>query len=155
MKPFIEPLMKWYQKNHRELPWRKDTEPYHIWISEIMLQQTRVEAVKFYYERFIKELPTVEALSSVSEERLLKLWEGLGYYSRAKNLQKAAKKIVEEIKGYVAIKPDVNIFLFAASFIIIGFSIIGKHPIKVSSCLKFVLLVCIPLLCVMPSILFK
>ena len=67
MKPFIEPLMKWYQKNHRELPWRKDTEPYHIWISEIMLQQTRVEAVKFYYERFIKELPTVEALSSVSE----------------------------------------------------------------------------------------
>lgn len=99
MRRIVEPLCDWYESNKRDLPWRKDTIPYHIWISEIMLQQTRVEAVKVYYERFMKELPNVEALANVEEEKLLKLWEGLGYYSRAKNLKKAAIKIMEEHYG--------------------------------------------------------
>ena len=84
-------LLPWYAKNHRDLPWRADREPYHIWLSEIMLQQTRVEAVKGYYTRFLEALPTVQALAGCPEEQLLKLWEGLGYYNRARNLQKAAK----------------------------------------------------------------
>jgi len=88
-------LLTWFRDNARDLPWRQDPTPYRVWVSEIMLQQTRVEAVKEYYLRFLEELPTVEALSAVSEERLMKLWEGLGYYSRARNLQKAAKLIVE------------------------------------------------------------
>lgn len=92
-------LLPWYEKNKRDLPWRRDREPYHVWISEIMLQQTRVEAVKGYYERFLKALPTVEALAEVPEEELLKLWEGLGYYNRARNLQKAAQQIMEEHGG--------------------------------------------------------
>lgn len=94
-----ELLIPWYRENARELPWRKDREPYHIWLSEIMLQQTRVEAVKGYYARFLKELPTIEDLARAGEDRLLKLWEGLGYYNRARNLQKAARKIVEEYRG--------------------------------------------------------
>ena len=88
-------LLPWYRANLRPLPWRRDREPYHVWLSEIMLQQTRVEAVKGYYERFLQELPTVEALAHAPEDRLLKLWEGLGYYSRVRNLQKAAKQILE------------------------------------------------------------
>lgn len=99
MLEVVETLCIWYQQNHRDLPWRKDTEPYHIWISEIMLQQTRVEAVKKYYERFMKNLPNVDALANVEEEELLKLWEGLGYYSRARNLKKAAQKIKKEYQG--------------------------------------------------------
>lgn len=99
MKQIVKPLCKWYQEKQRILPWRKDNDPYHIWISEIMLQQTRVEAVKEYYIRFINELPNIEALANVSIERLLKLWEGLGYYSRAKNLQKAAIIVMEEYSG--------------------------------------------------------
>ncbi len=95
----VEPLMKWFETNKRELPWRADRQPYHIWISEIMLQQTRIEAVKKYYEKFMKELPDVESLSLISEEKLLKLWEGLGYYSRAKNLKKAAEMIMQEYDG--------------------------------------------------------
>lgn len=104
------PLLSWYQANKRELPWRVDPTPYRVWVSEIMLQQTRVEAVKEYYLRFMQALPTVEALAECEEEKLLKLWEGLGYYSRARNLQKAAKLLVgvyggefprgvEELKG--------------------------------------------------------
>lgn len=93
------PLLSWYRANKRDLPWRKDPTPYRVWVSEIMLQQTRVEAVKEYYLRFMRELPTVEALAACGEERLLKLWEGLGYYSRARNLQKAAKQIVFEYGG--------------------------------------------------------
>ncbi|MBE7100077.1 MAG: A/G-specific adenine glycosylase [Clostridiales bacterium] len=93
------PLIKWYQEVKRDLPWRNNPTPYQVWISEIMLQQTRVEAVKEYYVRFMKELPTVEALAACEEERLLKLWEGLGYYSRARNLQKAAKTIVSVYGG--------------------------------------------------------
>lgn len=95
----VEPLLKWYQENKRILPWRENKNPYCIWISEIMLQQTRIEAVKRYYARFMEELPTIHELANVSEERLLKLWEGLGYYNRARNLQKAAKIIEEKYDG--------------------------------------------------------
>lgn len=93
------PLLQWYEQNARTLPWRGDRNPYHIWLSEIMLQQTRVEAVIPYYHRFIAALPTIEKLAAVSEERLLKLWEGLGYYSRARNLRKAAALCVERYGG--------------------------------------------------------
>lgn len=92
-------LLEWYLKNHRELPWRNTKNPYYIWLSEIMLQQTRVEAVKGYYDRFIKEIPNIKALSEIPEERLLKLWEGLGYYNRARNLKKSAIVIMEEYGG--------------------------------------------------------
>ncbi len=93
------PLLAWYDKGRRILPWRESPTPYHVWLSEIMLQQTRVEAVKPYYDRFLKELPDIRALSEAEEEKLLKLWEGLGYYNRVRNLQKAAKQIMEEYGG--------------------------------------------------------
>ncbi len=99
MKKIVEPLLNWYLENKRELPWRRDKNPYHVWISEIMLQQTRIEAVKGYYGRFMKILPTIESLSKVQEEELLKLWEGLGYYNRARNLKKAAIEIMQEYNG--------------------------------------------------------
>ncbi len=83
-------LLAWYGNNKRPLPWRADREPYHVWLSEIMCQQTRVEAVKGYYLRFLEKLPSIEALAACPEETLYKLWEGLGYYSRARNLKKAA-----------------------------------------------------------------
>lgn len=89
------PLLEWFRDNARSLPWRDDPTPYHVWLSEIMLQQTRVAAVLGYYARFLEAFPTVEALASAPEEHLMKLWEGLGYYSRARNLQKAAKLAVE------------------------------------------------------------
>lgn len=92
-------LMEWFAANKRDLPWRRRMDAYRVWISEIMLQQTRVEAVKPYYERFLKELPDVKALAEVSEDRLLKLWEGLGYYNRARNLKEAACQIMEEHGG--------------------------------------------------------
>jgi len=88
-------LLLWYQKNKRDLPWRRTRDPYRIWISEIMLQQTRVAAVIPYYERFLGRFPDVAALASAPEQELLALWAGLGYYSRARNLQRAAKKILE------------------------------------------------------------
>ena len=88
-------LLPWYQENKRELPWRRDRDPYHIWVSEIMLQQTRVEAVKGYYARFLQTLPTVADLANADDGLLHKLWEGLGYYSRVRNLKKAAQKITE------------------------------------------------------------
>ena len=87
-------LLPWYYENRRELPWRADREPYHIWLSEIMLQQTRVEAVKGYYTRFLTTLPTIEALADCDDDVLHKLWEGLGYYSRVRNLKKAAREIM-------------------------------------------------------------
>ena len=87
-------LLPWYRENKRDLPWRKDREPYHVWLSEIMLQQTRVEAVKGYYARFLEALPTVEALANADDELLHKLWEGLGYYSRVRNLKKTAQTVV-------------------------------------------------------------
>ncbi len=92
-------LLPWFSANKRELPWRKDRDPYHIWLSEIMLQQTRVEAVKGYYERFLEKYPTVEALSQADEQQLAKLWEGLGYYSRMRNLKKAADMICADYDG--------------------------------------------------------
>ncbi len=94
-----EALLPWYQVHKRPLPWREDTQPYHIWLSEIMLQQTRVEAVKGYYARFLAALPSIEALADADEELLLKLWEGLGYYSRVRNLQKAAQVIMAQHSG--------------------------------------------------------
>jgi len=99
LRALNRPLLHWYENHARILPWRERPEPYRVWISEIMLQQTRVEAVKPYFERFMKELPTVEALAAVPEDRLMKLWEGLGYYNRARNLQKAARQIVMEFDG--------------------------------------------------------
>lgn len=92
-------LLGWYERSKRDLPWRRDREPYHIWVSEIMLQQTRVEAVRGYYTRFLTALPTVDSLASADDELLHKLWEGLGYYSRVKNLKKAACVIVEKHGG--------------------------------------------------------
>lgn len=94
-----ERLLPWYAKSLRPLPWREDRDPYHIWLSEIMLQQTRVEAVKGYYARFLAELPTIQALSQCDDEKLHKLWEGLGYYSRVRNLKKAAQEIMERHGG--------------------------------------------------------
>ena len=93
------PLLAWYDENKRDLPWRGTGDPYRVWVSEIMLQQTRVAAVMPYYQRWMEELPTVEALAAVDEERLMKLWQGLGYYSRARNLQKAAKQVTENHGG--------------------------------------------------------
>ena len=102
MKKMQEPILKWYQENKRDLPWRKEKNPYFIWISEIMLQQTRIEAVMGYYDRFLKTLPTIQDLAQVDEEKLLKLWEGLGYYNRARNLKKAAQIIEEKYQGKIA-----------------------------------------------------
>ena len=93
------PLLTWYDENRRILPWREKPEPYRVWVSEIMLQQTRVEAVKPYFARFMEHLPDVESLAAVEEDELLKLWEGLGYYSRARNLKTAAQQIVEQHGG--------------------------------------------------------
>lgn len=94
-----EPVISWYKDNKRQLPWRKNINAYRVWVSEIMLQQTRVEAVKPYYERFLKELPTIKDLAEAEEEKLLKLWEGLGYYNRVKNMQKAAIQVMEQFHG--------------------------------------------------------
>ncbi len=94
------PLLRWYRANARDLPWRQTDDPYRIWISEIMLQQTRVAAVLGYYERFLAAFPSVEALASAPEDRLMKLWEGLGYYSRVHNLQKAARLVAEQFAGH-------------------------------------------------------
>lgn len=93
-------LLPWYAAHRRDLPWRADREPYHIWLSEIMLQQTRVEAVKGYYARFLETLPTIAALASCDDELLHKLWEGLGYYSRVRNLKKAAQLIQTQYGGH-------------------------------------------------------
>lgn len=93
------PLVKWYRENKRNLPWRNINDPYRIWVSEIMLQQTRVEAVKPFYARFLEALPTVEHLAEVEEDKLLKLWEGLGYYNRVRNMQKAAQQIMVDYQG--------------------------------------------------------
>ena len=92
-------LLAWFEKNRRDLPWRADREPYHVWLSEIMLQQTRVEAVKGYYARFLRELPSISALADCAPDRLNKLWEGLGYYTRVRNLQKAAQVIMTQYGG--------------------------------------------------------
>lgn len=95
----VTPLCLWYNNNKRVLPWREDKDPYRVWVSEIMLQQTRVEAALPYYLRFLKALPTVEELASAPMEQLMKLWEGLGYYSRVRNMQKAAQVITDQYGG--------------------------------------------------------
>lgn len=94
-----KPLVTWYQTNRRALPWREDVSAYKVWVSEIMLQQTRVEAVKPFYERFLHAFPTIEALACAKEDELLKMWEGLGYYNRVRNMQKAAIQVMEEYGG--------------------------------------------------------
>lgn len=99
LRTAVSPLLFWYENNRRILPWRENPEPYRVWISEIMLQQTRVEAVKPYFERFMGALPTIADLAEVPDDRLMKLWEGLGYYSRARNLKKAAGVIMAEYGG--------------------------------------------------------
>ncbi len=92
-------LLHWYDRNARILAWRENPKPYYVWVSEIMLQQTRVEAVKGYFDRFITALPDIRALAAAPEEQLLKLWEGLGYYNRVRNMQKAAKLVAEQYDG--------------------------------------------------------
>ena len=92
-------LIPWYQENRRDLPWRQDREAYHVWLSEIMLQQTRVEAVKGYYARFLEKLPDIASLAQCDDDTLHKLWEGLGYYSRVRNLKKAAQVIMDKHCG--------------------------------------------------------
>ncbi len=109
-----EPLVNWYRQNARALPWRENPEPYRVWVSEIMLQQTRVEAVKPYYRRFLEALPDAAALANAPEEQLMKLWEGLGYYSRARNLQKAARQIMERHGG--KLPPSYELLLDLAGF---------------------------------------
>ncbi|MDX2150092.1 MAG: A/G-specific adenine glycosylase [Bryobacteraceae bacterium] len=94
VQEFRRALLDWYRAVRRPLPWRETRDPYRVWLSEIMLQQTRVAAALPYYQRFLERFPTVEALAAAPEEKLLKAWEGLGYYTRARNMQKAAKKIV-------------------------------------------------------------
>jgi len=99
IKKFQQALLAWYKKNQRSLPWREDKNPYYIWVSEIMAQQTRLETVIPYYERFIKKFPSIEALANAKDEELLKLWEGLGYYSRARNMKIAANQVMEDFNG--------------------------------------------------------
>ena len=101
LKQLIQPLQTWFQGNARVLPWRENPRAYYVWISEIMLQQTRVEAVKPYFDRFIKELSDVKSLAACPEDKLLKLWEGLGYYNRVRNLKVAANQIMDEYNGEI------------------------------------------------------
>lgn len=105
------PLSDWYAANARSMPWRDDPTPYHVWLSEIMLQQTRVEAVRGYYDRFLEAIPGVKVLAEAEEQALLKLWEGLGYYSRARNLQKAARVVMERHNGALPRKYEVLLSL--------------------------------------------
>ena len=99
LEEIVLPLVKWYRDNKRILPWRDKDNAYYTWVSEIMLQQTRVEAVKPYFRRFITELPDIQSLAECPEEKLLKLWEGLGYYNRVRNMQEAAKTVKNEYNG--------------------------------------------------------
>lgn len=115
-------LLYWYEHNARVLRWREEPKPYYVWVSEIMLQQTRVEAVKGYFDRFLMKLPDIKALAEAEEEQLLKLWEGLGYYNRVRNMQKAAKIVVQEYGGelpddYEAIKKLPGIGSYTAGAI--------------------------------------
>ena len=101
LNQMVKPLEQWFLENARVLPWREEPLPYYVWISEIMLQQTRVEAVKPYFDRFIRKLGDVESLANATEEEYLKLWEGLGYYNRVRNLHAAAVQIMEEYGGVI------------------------------------------------------
>ncbi|PCH66945.1 MAG: A/G-specific adenine glycosylase, partial [Bacteroidetes bacterium] len=99
MASFSKTIIDWYELNKRDLPWRNTKDPYLIWLSEIILQQTRVNQGLPYYQKFVKKYPNVKALSSANEDDILKLWQGLGYYSRARNMHHAAKTIVKEFQG--------------------------------------------------------
>lgn len=99
LRQLVKPLLHWFAGHARKLPWREDVTPYRVWISEIMLQQTRVEAVKPYFDRFTRELPDIKSLAECPEDALMKLWEGLGYYNRVRNMQKAAVQIMESYGG--------------------------------------------------------
>lgn len=101
LSQLVEPLLAWYPSHARSLPWRTDPTPYHVWVSEIMLQQTRVEAVKPFYARFMQALPDVGSLAECEMDRLLKLWEGLGYYNRVRNMQAAAQTVMREYGGVI------------------------------------------------------
>jgi A/G-specific adenine glycosylase len=107
----VDALVAWFQENQRPLPWRVSYDPYHVWVSEVMLQQTQVETALPYYERFIRELPTLQSLASADEQRVLTLWAGLGYYRRAKNLMAAAREVVEKHAGRMPSDYDVLIEL--------------------------------------------
>ena len=106
LNEIVQPLISWYRQNKRILPWRDQKNAYYTWVSEIMLQQTRVEAVKPYFLRFIGELPDVKALAECPEEKLMKLWEGLGYYNRVRNMQSAAQVVVAEYGGVLPASYD-------------------------------------------------
>lgn len=106
LSKLIEPLQEWFLSHARVLPWREEPKGYYVWVSEIMLQQTRVEAVKPYFERFIRELPNVEALANCPEDKLLKLWEGLGYYNRVRNMKVAAEQMMKQYQGAVPSEYD-------------------------------------------------
>lgn len=99
LSAFVLPLCRWYRENARPLPWREEQTPYHVWLSEVMLQQTRIEAVRPYYARFLAAAPDVAALAALPDDRLMKLWEGLGYYSRARNLKRAARILMDQYGG--------------------------------------------------------
>lgn len=99
LQQLVRPVLDWFFSHARTLPWREHPTPYRVWVSEIMLQQTRVEAVKPYFERFVAALPDIQSLAQCPEEKLLKLWEGLGYYNRVRNMQTAAKQVMEEYGG--------------------------------------------------------
>lgn len=105
IKAFQEDLISWFKREQRDLPWRKDKDPYKVWVSEIMLQQTRVDTVIPYFNRFIDLFPTVEDLAEAEEQTVLKAWEGLGYYSRVRNLQSAVKEVEEKYNGVVPNSP--------------------------------------------------
>ncbi len=103
---FRKQLLEWFRQFQRDLPWRRTTDPYRIWLSEIMLQQTRVAAAIPYYERFLQRFPDVHALAAAPQEEVLRLWSGLGYYRRARNLQKAAQQIVAKHGGQFPARLD-------------------------------------------------
>ena len=99
IRSIAAPLLKWFARNARDLPWRRTRDPYAIWVSEIMLQQTQVKTVIPYWQRWMKQLPDIASLAAADEDTVIKLWEGLGYYSRARNLQKAARMLSDEFGG--------------------------------------------------------
>jgi len=107
METIAQKLLKWFQKNQRSLPWRKTNDPYAIWVSEVMLQQTQVNTVIPYYERFLKKFPNIESLAKSDSNQVLKCWEGLGYYARALNLQKASQIVMKQYSGQVPSDPSI------------------------------------------------
>lgn len=104
---FKKRIVEWFNKNQREMPWRETTNPYYIWLSEVMLQQTQVNTVIDYYHRFVNRFPTIAALSEAHEDEVLKYWEGLGYYSRARNFHTAVKEVESQYGGEVPSDPDL------------------------------------------------